>query len=224
MSGKLLVFGAGGQLGRALVEAGSERVIGPGYVDINICEEHAVRWAIDEYAPEVIVNAAAYTAVDRAEQEPQEAFRVNQEGAQLVAKVANEADLPLIHLSTDYVFDGNSRIPYEEDHLPNPLSVYGRSKEAGERLVRELCRKHVVLRTSWLFSPFGSNFVRTMLLLGRQRDEIAVVSDQTGCPTSAADLAAAVLLIAENVAREDFDAWGTYHYAGADAVTWYGFA
>jgi dTDP-4-dehydrorhamnose reductase len=199
-------------------------VLGLRHADIDICEEDAVSWAIEHYAPRVLINAAAYTAVDRAESETQEAFHVNQEGAHVVAKLASRADLPLIHLSTDYVFDGRSRIPYAETEPVNPLSVYGHSKEAGERVVRETCPRYILLRTSWLFGPFGNNFLRTMLLLAPQRAEIAVVSDQLGCPTSAADVASAILVIAEAIDCEKCDKWGTYHYAGADAVTWYDFA
>ena len=223
---KVLVFGAGGQLGRALCEAAQRRghtVFGLSHQATDICDAGAVRAALRQHRPTGIVNAAAYAAVDRAEEEPEAAFRVNRDGARVLAENAAEADTPLIHISTDYVFDGKGRAPYTEADPVAPEGVYARSKEEGERAVRATAPKHVILRTSWIYSPFGTNFLRTMLRLGAEKNELKIVNDQTGCPTSAADVAEASLAILA-MADPGFTSWGTYHYAGADAVTWYGFA
>lgn len=224
MTLRFLVFGAGGQVGRTLAEIGLGETIGLGHADADICDEIAVAKAVRKYKPTSLVNVAAYTAVDKAESEAAEAFRVNGDGARMVAQVANAADIPLLHLSTDYVFDGRSKVPYKESDAACPLSVYGRSKEAGERAIRTVCRKHLILRTSWVYSPFGTNFVRTMLRLGSQQSDLSIIDDQTGCPTAAADVAIAIVTILKAIERRNFDDWGTYHYAGADAVTWYDFA
>jgi dTDP-4-dehydrorhamnose reductase len=224
MRASLLVLGAGGQVAKALLEAAPGQVIGLTHAELDICCETAVGEALRRIKPAAVINAAAYTAVDRAESEPEAAFRANFEGARIVAQSAAAADVPLIHLSTDYVFDGNSRAPYTESDTIHPLSVYGRSKEEGEGAVRNTVPRHVILRSSWIFSPFGANFVRTMLRLGAERTDLRVVDDQVGCPTSAADIATAILTIIYSCGRQDFLDWGTYHYVGADAVTWYGFA
>jgi len=224
MRGKVLVFGAGGQLGRALLRQAGSAAIGLGHEAVDIADHAAVEQAIAEHAPAAIVNAAGYTAVDQAETDHAAAFRANCDGAGFLAGAAASAHLPLVHISTDYVFDGAKRTPYREDDPVAPLGVYGRSKEAGERLVREASPRHIILRTSWVYSPHGTNFVRTMLRLGEERPELRVVDDQTGCPTSAADLAGAILSILAASHAPGFDAWGTYHYCGKDAVTWLDFA
>ena len=192
--------------------------------DADICDSEAVAAGNRRHAPSVIVNAAAYTAVDKAESEADRAFQVNRDGAAVLAAQAAKANLPLIHISTDYVFDGAARVPYDEEHEVNPQGAYARSKEAGERAVRAAHGKHLILRTAWVYGPFGTNFVKTMLRLGAERDEIRVVDDQTGRPTSTGDLAEAILAIAEAAQDPGFTEWGTYHYAGADTVTWHGFA
>jgi dTDP-4-dehydrorhamnose reductase len=219
-----LVFGAGGQVGSALLQLGTGHVIGLRHLDVDICDQKSVAEAVRRYSPTSLINAAAFTQVDRAESEAAQAFRVNRDGATIVALVASIVDVPLLHLSTDYVFDGNKRAPYLETDAVAPVNTYGRSKEEGERGVRERCRKHVLLRSSWVYSPSGTNFVRAMLRLGSQRSELGVVNDQLGCPTAATDIAAAILKIVAAIERRQFTEWGTYHYAGADAVTWYGFA
>lgn len=224
MTSRPLVFGAGGQVGRALLQLGTGSVIGVTHADVDICDRRSVSEAVKRHQPTSLINAAAFTAVDRAESEVDQAFHVNRDGATVVAQVASTADLPLVHLSTDYVFDGSKTAPYKETDPVCPLNVYGRSKEEGERAIKERCRKHLLLRTSWIYSPTGINFVRTMLRLGAQRSELGVVTDQIGCPTAAADVAEAILAIVKVIERRQFTEWGTYHYAGADAVTWYGFA
>jgi dTDP-4-dehydrorhamnose reductase len=224
---RILVFGAGGQVGRHLLEtaanAGREAV-GVTRAEVDICVADAVAEAVAGVKPTCIVNAAAYTAVDRAESEEAEAFKVNRDGAAIVAAAAARGDIPLIHLSSDYVFDGTSRRPYTEEDEINPKGAYARSKEAGERGVRAAQEKHVILRTAWVFGPFGTNFLGTMLQLGAERDELGIVDDQTGCPTATRDIAAAILAIIEVAQDPAFRAFGTYHYVGADILSWYGFA
>ncbi len=222
-----MVFGAGGQLGRHLSEAGAQlgrNVVALTYAEADICDPSAVESAVARHRPTAIVNAAAYTAVDKAESESGLAFRVNRDGAATVAAAAARAELPLIHLSTDYVFDGTAREPYREEDAVNPQGVYARSKEAGERNVREVHDRHLILRTAWVYGPFGTNFLRTMLRLGADRDELGIVDDQTGCPTATGDIAAAILTMVDQAEAADFAGWGTYHYVGGDTVTWFGFA
>jgi dTDP-4-dehydrorhamnose reductase len=223
----MLVFGATGQIGRALVEAADKRgwrTAGPSRAEVDICDAGAVAEAVRRHAPAAIVNVAGYTAVDQAESAPDQAFRTNRDGARVLAEAAAAADLPLIHLSTDYVFDGLATAPYIETDAVGPAGVYAKSKEQGECAVRGAAPKHVVLRTAWIYSPFGTNFLRTMLRLGAERTELSVVDDQTGCPTAASDVADAITTILMAAQAKGFAAWGTYHCVGADAVTWYGFA
>lgn len=227
IAGPVLVLGAGGQVGRALTDLAARSgfaVAGPARGDVDICDGAAVVTAIRTHGAAAVVNAAAYTAVDRAESEEGEATRVNRDGAGAVARAAAEAGVPLVHISTDYVFDGTKRSPYRENDPVAPLGAYGRSKEAGERAVREAARQHVILRTAWVYSPHRANFVKTMLRLGAERDLLRVVDDQHGCPTAAADIATAIVGILGRAGNTGFDAWGTYHFVGADETTWYGFA
>jgi dTDP-4-dehydrorhamnose reductase len=207
-----------------LAQRGAGNVVGLSHAHVDICDRRSVVEAVRRHSPTSLINAAAFTAVDRAESDADAAFRVNRDGAAVVANVASVTDLPLIHVSTDYVFDGSKGAPYVETDPVNPLNAYGRSKEEGERAVREKCHKHLLLRTSWIYSPIGTNFVRTMLQLGSRRSELGVVNDQIGCPTAAAEIAEVILEIAAAIEGRQFTEWGTYHYAGADAVTWYGFA
>jgi dTDP-4-dehydrorhamnose reductase len=200
-------------------------LVGLGRHDLDVTDRDAVRGALDRYRPKLIVNAAGYTAVDRAESEPDAAFAINADGPAYLAEAAAVAGIPLVHLSTDYVFDGAKAAPYDEADPVRPLSVYGASKAAGERAVRERLDRHLIMRTSWVFSTHGTNFVRTMLRLGRERDRLHVVADQWGCPTGAADLAEAILGIAHQILVDRRgDAWGTYHFAGRGATNWRGFA
>jgi dTDP-4-dehydrorhamnose reductase len=171
--------------------------------------------------PDVVINAAAYTAVDKAESEAALAMRVNADGAGHVAEAAANVGAPLLHLSTDYVFDGTLDRPYREDDPTGPTSAYGRSKLAGERRVAELCPNSVVLRMAWVYSPFGANFVRTMLRLNETPDEVGVVADQIGNPTSAFDIADALLAIATRIRDDDSCALrGVFHISGAGDATW----
>ena len=224
---KTLVLGAGGQVGRALLEAAAAvglDAVGLDRAALDLTDAAAVRRAVEAHAPAVVVNAAAYTAVDRAESEPERAFAVNRDGAAHVAAACAAAGIPLVHVSTDYVFDGTKGVPYVEDDAANPLGVYGRSKWEGEEAVRAaLPGRHLVVRTAWVFSATGHNFVRTMLRLARERDALRVVADQHGCPTAADDLAAALLAMARSLVADPACS-GTYHWAGAPSTTWHGLA
>ena len=224
MQRKILVFGANGQVGREIAAQARGLAVRFDRASVDICVETAVRQAVRDHPPAAIVNAAAYTAVDKAETEADEALSVNRDGAAVLAQAAASAGVPFIHLSTDYVFDGTKRTPYREDDPVAPLGVYGLSKAEGERAVRSICPQHVILLTAWVYSPYGTNFVRTMLRLAADRPELQIVDDQTGCPTAAADIAATIVAIIAKANQPGFTAWGTYHYCGADIVTWYGFA
>lgn len=225
----LLVFGGEGQLGRALAEAQAPagwRVVSLGRAAVDITNADQVARAIDAHEPAAVVNAAAYTAVDKAESERDAAFRINAEGAGVVAQAASDAQAPVIHLSTDYVFDGAASRPWREDDPIAPLGVYGASKAAGEDAVREAARRHVILRTSWVFGVHGNNFVKTMLRFGAERPALKIVADQVGRPTSAHDLAGAILAIAAKLGGGVTTAklYGTFHFANAGAVSWFEFA
>lgn len=222
---KLWLFGADGQIGRAIRERSVMLGIDISAFDhrsADICDSVRLRDIFDGQG--VIINAAAYTAVDRAETCVADAYAVNRDGARNLAMLAAENDVPFISLSTDYVFNGQSQSPWREDDPIDPLSVYGASKAEGEKAIQLVASKYILLRTSWVFSADGQNFVRTILRLSRERPELRIVGDQWGSPTYAGDIAAAIISIAENICRSDFDSWGLYHYAGAPAVTWHDFA
>lgn len=221
---KVLVTGANGQVGHEVVGLGGADVVGLDRAALDITDRDTVRRAIEIHAPDVVVNAAAYTAVDRAESEPGRAFAVNRDGPAHLAEACAEAGGALIHLSTDYVFDGAKGAPYMEDDAPNPRGVYAQSKLAGEEAVRNRLDRHVIVRTSWVFGAHGANFVRTMLRLMREREAVRVVADQRGNPTAAADIARTVLDIARQITTRDDPPWGTVHFAGQPATTWHGLA
>ncbi|MFM8374625.1 MAG: dTDP-4-dehydrorhamnose reductase, partial [Phenylobacterium sp.] len=221
----LLLTGGSGQVGRALREtppAGFE-VVAPSRSELDLSDPASVaRWvAARPWA--AIINAGAWTAVDAAESHASEAWAANALGPAALARVTGEAGLPLVHISTDYVFDGGLDRPYREDDPVGPTSVYGASKAAGEIAVAALNPRHVILRTAWVFSPWGSNFVRTMLRLGAERDALSVVDDQVGCPTSALDIAAAVRAVCARLGDPGAPS-GVFHFAGAGETTWFGLA
>lgn len=227
MDRTLLVFGGAGQLGRAiggLMPPPGWRVVLAGRENADITRIDEVKPLIARVAPAVVVNAAAFTAVDDAEKATDTADRVNQLGAAVVAGAAAQIGAPIIHLSTDYVFDGTGCAPLRESDPVGPLSVYGATKEAGERMIRRINPRHVILRTSWLFSGSGRNFVRTMLKLGAERPSLRIVADQYGCPTAATDLARAIWTIADRLVTPERAAFGTFHFAGAGVTTWFDFA
>lgn len=223
---RLLVTGRQGQLARSIAERAADHpsleIIFTSRADADLSSSGSVAAVIAAIQPDLIVNAAAYTAVDQAEGEPALAFRINAEGAGEAAAAALEVGAAVIQLSTDYVFDGRAGEPYREDAPTEPLSVYGRSKLAGEEAVRRGNPDHLILRTSWVYSPFGRNFVRTMLSLAAQKDVLEVVDDQVGCPTSALDLAGAILAIVQRWQEGDRTGLGeTYHLAGSGSASWY---
>lgn len=226
---RLLIAGWHGQIARALVELAPGRpdvtALSIGRPALDLCSPSTIRSTLVEAQPDIMINTAAYTAVDQAEREPEAVSQLNSVGAGTFAEIAAKRDIPVLHLSTEYVFDGTKDSPYTEDDDPAPQSVYGRTKLEGERAVAEINPKHVILRTTWVYSPFGRNFVKTMLKLAGERDEIDVVDDQVGCPTYAPHLADAILDIASRIAADrEFAPWGTYHAASSGGVSWCDFA
>jgi dTDP-4-dehydrorhamnose reductase len=229
MAQRIFIAGEHGQvaqeLGRAYKLRGDQVALA-GRSTISITDQPHLLSAVMAFNPDVVVNAAGYTAVDKAEDDKEAAFAINRDGARFVVAAAKTAGVPVIHLSTDYVFDGRKQAPYLETDSTNPLNVYGESKLAGEIAVASCSSNYVILRTSWVCSPIGHNFVKTMLRLARDRDEVAVVDDQWGCPTFAADLAAVIISIGDKLASADDRSrcCGIYHASGAGETTWYRFA
>jgi dTDP-4-dehydrorhamnose reductase len=225
---KVLVIGREGQLARGLVEAAAGvdvQVIAIGRPEIDLVDRRSVAAAIARERPDIVVNAAAYTAVDKAESEPAVAHAVNALGAEYVAQACAANSIPIIQVSTDYVFDGMKDSPYREDDSTAPINVYGHSKLEGEQRVAKACARHLILRTAWVHSPWGANFVKTMLRLAADRPAINVVEDQKGSPTYAPHLAATLLAVAGRIAADPGGIrWGVYHAVGAGETTWFGFA
>ena len=226
---KVALTGATGQLGRSLIEKAAVRsgfeIVALGRAEVDLEQPGSAAEAIARLKPDVVVNAAAYTAVDQAEVEPDRAFRVNAEAPGEMASAAREIAASLIHISTDYVFDGRAEAPYREDSATNPQNVYGRSKLAGEEQVREANPNHLIVRTAWVYSPFGRNFVKTMMDAARTRESLSVVADQVGSPTSALDLADALLALLEVWGAKPERGLGeTYHVAGSGQTSWCGLA
>ena len=224
---KIVVIGRHGQLARSL----AERVVGDielmiiGRPVVDLAVPGSVGAAVREAQPDLVVNAAAYTAVDEAEDHPDLAFRINADAAGEVAAAAADIGATIIQISTDYVFDGMAKEPYSEEAPTNPLGVYGRSKLAGEGQVKAANPDHLILRTAWVYSPFGSNFVKTMLRLAEQRDELSVVADQVGSPTCALELADAVMVAAQRIAsRQGLPVGCTFHVAGSGCASWHDLA
>ncbi|MGA2996074.1 dTDP-4-dehydrorhamnose reductase [Bradyrhizobium sp.] len=227
---RLFVVGRDGQVASSLRELATSE---PNFVidcrgrpDVDLLRPDSIERALSAFSPDLVINPAAYTAVDRAESEAELAFATNSDGAGNVAAAAAQIGVPVIHLSTDYVFDGKKNAPYIETDPVGPLGVYGESKLAGERAVATANERHIILRTSWVYAPFGNNFVRTMLRLSRERDKLSVVDDQVGCPTSAPDLAFAILEIARKALSNGWNEKmaGTTHICGPDEVSWCAFA
>lgn len=224
---KILVTGSKGQLGWELLRQGDRfgaEVIGVDLPEADITDKRSVVEMISGINPSLVINAAAYTAVDKAESEQAIAFSVNRDGPANLAESCEKAAIPLIHVSTDFVFDGKKTSPYTEDDPVSPLGVYGKSKADGEHAVISRLSQHIIVRTAWLYGINGQNFVKTMLRLGKEREVLRVVADQHGCPTEAGDLAEALLTVAARV-QEDSDeiCWGIYHYCGEGITTWHGF-
>lgn len=224
---KILVSGANGQVGRELARlAGTSQhdVTALTRQQLDITDIDSVQKVFDKYQPDLFINAAAYTAVDKAEDDVEQAFLINKTGPENLAKACHSSATPLLQISTDYVFDGSKISPYEESDPVAPLGIYGESKWAGEEAVRENIQQHIIMRTSWVFGEHGNNFVKTILRVAGERDELNVVSDQLGSPTSAAAIAAALLKMADTYQADQYLPWGTYHFSGQPFTSWYGFA
>jgi dTDP-4-dehydrorhamnose reductase len=227
---RLYVIGGEGQVARSLREAASHDksiVFGySGHSEVDLLRPSSIKKALADFRPDVVVNPAAYTAVDKAESEQEQAFAINRDGARAVAAAAADQGATIIHFSTDYVFDGKKEGAYVETDPVAPQGVYGRSKLEGELAVAEVNPRHVVVRTSWVYAPFGNNFVRTMLRLATERDQLRVVDDQVGCPTYAPDIARAVIAMASMLTSSNWrpDYAGITHLAGPVALTWCAFA
>ena len=219
----ILITGANGQLGSEIRVASAQfpqfRFFFTDVTELDICNREAVHAYMAENHMDGIVNCAAYTAVDKAEDDAETCYRINRDAVKNLAEAAREYKLDIIHVSTDYVFDGKSYLPYTEVMPVNPSSVYGKSKLEGERILMEICPEAVIVRTSWLYSSFGNNFVKTMLRLGQERDMLNVIFDQVGTPTYAADLAVALL----SILAAGKPAAGIYHYSNEGVCSWYDF-
>ena len=225
MSASILITGAGGQVGNALALGSSRhRLLALPRDDLDVTDPLRIEAAFDRYKPDVVINAAAYTQVDRAESEPEQAYATNRDAVSHLAHACHGRGLPLLHVSTDYVFSGEAKGYYREEDAIAPHSVYGESKAEGDEALRRELARHIILRTSWVFSATGNNFVKTMLRLGKQREELGIVDDQHGCPTSARSIAEVLLLIAKRYLDGEPIPWGTYHFCNSPATTWHDFA
>ena len=227
MQQNVLVTGANGQLGKSLQDLAPQysedfRFIFTDVAELDITQPDAIREMVKRERVNFIINAAAYTAVDKAESDEAMAYLLNEKAVGNLANAAKEADAMLLHISTDYVFDGKSETPYPTDATPNPLSVYGKSKWAGEQAIQHSGCKAVIVRTAWLYSPYGNNFVKTMLRLATTKESIGVVSDQMGCPTLAADLAELLIRILQK--SDNLQGVSVYHFANQGKISWYDFA
>ena len=223
---KILVIGSKGQLGHELLIQGNNlgyEILPADLPDLDITDKTQVKHWLEKFQPSLVVNAAAYTNVDKAETEQNLAFAVNRDGPANLAEACAKFEIPLIHISTDFIFDGKKSSPYIESDPVSSLSIYGKSKQEGENEVRSRLKKHIILRTAWLYGVHGQNFVKTMLRLGREKEVISVVADQFGSPTSAADLAEAILNIISKIKHSGDIKWGTYHYCGIGITTWHVF-
>ena len=224
---KILITGGRGQLGRELFQECQTRdfdVQAPSHHQMDITDIKAVKNFIDLHQPSCVINAAAYTQVDKAESEKSLAFAVNKTGCRNLAQICAKNEIPLVQVSTDYVFDGQKNAPYHESDPISPIGVYGCSKAAGETEVRSNLKEHIILRTSWLYGVYGRNFVKTMLKMTETKERIRVVSDQYGSPTSAGDLSKTILAMVDKWRQQSVMAWGTYHYCGQGIVSWHEFA
>jgi dTDP-4-dehydrorhamnose reductase len=227
---RLLIAGWQGQIARGLVEAAPAcadvKACAVGRAALDICSARSIERALSQIEPSIVINSAAYTAVDKAETDAERAFALNRDGARMLAEAAARRGIPILHMSTDYVYDGRKGDPYVEEDATEPLTVFGRSKLDGERAIQEANPRHVILRTSWIFSPSGRNFVKTMLAQAAEQPKVRVVDDQRGSPTYAPHLVAAILELARQLSdrkgekSSDDGPWGVYHAAGTGTTTW----
>ncbi|MFT7250361.1 MAG: dTDP-4-dehydrorhamnose reductase [Flavobacterium sp.] len=224
----VLVTGANGQLGQSL------QFIEKNYPNIefvfcdseklDITDYDNVNAAFNEFIPDYCINAAAYTAVDKAESEPEKAYSINVLGPQNLAKTCKIYDTVLLHVSTDFIFDGTKKIPYTEVDQPNPTGVYGQTKLDGEIAIQDIWEKHYIIRTSWVYSQFANNFMKTMLRLGSERDSLSVVDDQIGTPTNAVDLAEVLVTIINKHSKLNYEHYGVFNFSNEGQCSWYDFA
>lgn len=224
---KILITGAQGQVGKELTHIANEKgfdVIAASRAELDITNSLQVDEYVAHCQPDIVINAAAHTAVDKAEDEQDLAFAINRDGSENLALACSKLTIPLLSISTDYVFDGNKTEPYSEDDTVSPLGVYGESKWQGEEAIRKNLNEYIILRVAWVFGAQGNNFVKTMLRLGQDRDELNVVADQFGGPSPAKNIAQTLIKLVEQYQKNNSLAWGTYHYCGKDKTTWYGFA
>lgn len=223
---KILICGQQGQVSRELQLhlAGIGDLIVPGRDRLDLAQPAQIRQQVRQIAPDLIINAAAHTAVDQAESEPELAFAINATGPGVLAEEAARLGAPLIHYSTDYVFDGSKHEPYNESDVPAPLSVYGKSKLAGEQAIADVQGQHLTLRTSWVYSTHGRNFLLTMQRLLQEKPQLRVVADQIGAPTWAGSIARSTLALIERWQSGQTGAWGTYHLTAGGHTSWFGFA
>lgn len=223
---KVMITGCNGQVGSCLVEklTGKAELLAVDYQQLDITQQQAVESQIAEFKPNYIINAAAHTAVDRAEEEVEASYAINCDGPQYLAQAAQQCGAVMLHISTDYVFDGEGKEAYKESDLTGPQGVYGESKLAGELVVAETCEKHLILRTAWVFGEHGNNFVKTMLRLAESHDELNIVGDQVGGPTYAGDIADALIRMVEYVEQGNQVEWGVYHFSGMPYASWFEFA
>lgn len=223
---KVLITGSNGQVGSLLVQQLSEKaeVLAVDRDKLDITDEQSVMDMVETFQPDVIINAAAHTAVDKAENEVELSYLINRDGPRYLAQAAEKIGAAILHISTDYVFAGDKVGAYSETDPTDPQGVYGASKLAGEQAVIAACPRHIILRTAWVFGETGNNFVKTMIRLGRDRDQLGIVGDQFGGPTYAGDIAATLIAIAERFHSGQDVAWGIYHYSGLPSVSWFEFA
>lgn len=224
---KVLITGAQGQVGKELARTADNHnydVIAAGRAELDITQKSSVEDFFLKHKPDIVINAAAYTAVDKAEEEQDLAYTINQDGAKNLATACATLDIPLLHISTDYVFNGSKTEAYSEKDPVSPLGVYGKSKWLGEEAIRNELEHHIILRVAWVFGAQGDNFVKTMLRLGKERNELNVVADQYGGPSPAKNIAETLIKLISHYQHNKKLHWGTYHYCGAPKATWYDFA
>lgn len=226
MKKRILITGTNGQVGWSLQQTcplDLIELIAPQEGDLDITNQSNIEAAIDMHKPDMIINAAAYTAVDKAEEEKDIAMLVNADGPLLLAQCCQKNNIPLFHFSTDYVFDGKKETPYTESDQPHPINIYGKTKLIGEQNIQQHLAQYIILRISGVFCSHGNNFVKTMLRLAQEKESLSIVSDQITCPTPAIDVATTVWKITENIFQGNA-AWGIYHYCASPPVSWFEFA
>ena len=224
---KVLLLGSNGQLGWEIHKQATAKSLSILALDrskLDILSFNEVKKTVSEAKPDIVINATGYTAVDQAEKESDLAFSINRDAARNLAQVCDLNNIPLIHFSTDYVFDGRKGTPYLETDSVNPLNVYGQSKWEGEEEIRKYLDKHFILRISWVFGEHGKNFVKTIVKLAGEKKELKVIADQYGCPTATKDIALNIIESLNDLLGSKNSKWGTYHYCGRPITTWYEFA